>query len=119
MQNQPSPPEGQNSDQTRDLAGSPATACSADPITGLTEWMFDEYGQLLHEKPYPFRRLFESGQDQTINSVPMKVLFCGKKDNIVITVVRLFKPWPDPVLPNAKAQATTPAPTNDDHGNKQ
>jgi hypothetical protein len=67
---------------------------SIDPPQ-LTERLYDEDGRLLWEKPFLFRRLFLEGQCMIAESVPMTVLSCRLYGSIVITRVKLHKPWPN------------------------
>jgi len=94
------------------LVGEPCRRCVLNPkvndagqplpaVQTIFERIFDEGGRLLVEQPYPFKRLFASGQKQVINSVPMTVLSCVKENNIITTTVRLHQPWP-----NAEVQAS-------------
>lgn len=57
------------------------------------EMLYDDKGNLLYCKPYPFSKLFAKGQGQIINSVSMTVLSCKKEGNIVTTHVKLHSPW--------------------------
>jgi len=69
---------------------------------GMLEKIYDEFGNLLIEQPYLFRRLFRVGQEQVINGVGMTILECGLENNIVTTKVLLHGPWPSRQVPVEK-----------------
>jgi hypothetical protein len=59
-----------------------------DPDEKFTEIAVDEQGNLIWEKPYPFRRLFRKGQEQVVDSVAYTTISCVKDGNIIRTVLR-------------------------------
>ena len=61
----------------------------------LTELGYDEFGKRLWMEPYEFRRLFMPGQEMILNGVVMTVISCVRKDDLVITIVRLHGPLKD------------------------
>ena len=58
----------------------------------LNEIATDESGNVLWNRPYPFRRLFRVGQDQVVDSVRYLVLRCGLDGDTVRTVLRKLPP---------------------------
>lgn len=58
----------------------------------LTERILTEDGELFHEGPYLFRRLFAPGQGMAMNSKSMTVLSCEVEGDTVKTIVRIHKP---------------------------
>ncbi len=56
----------------------------------MKEKVIDECGNILWEKPYPFRRLFAKGQEQVINSKRYITISCKLiGDTVYQTLKRL------------------------------
>jgi hypothetical protein len=70
----------------------------------VVEKLYDENGTLLMEAPYPFKRLFKKGQEQTIRGVSMTILSCIIEGEFVLTKVRLHGPWPNATLRGGKEE---------------